>query len=333
MNTVEKISRFGEYSGYSTERYDGWRRFSRYVTVWDGTRIAVDYYRPTKDGKLHEEKLPVVLTMNRYQRCTFVDGRIHTILDWVPFLVDVLKHGYVVAIADVRGSGASFGSQFGWFPPEEARDTHDVIEWLGSRSWSSGNVGMFGRSYLGITQLFAASRSPTHLKAIFPEVAWLDVYNFAYPGGIFNFWPVYSWSTGVRTADYAAPLPRGWRGIIEAERYRDAKSYAPADADYIPAVEPGGTSTYPIVPVDEDEDGLLLAQATQQHRQAGLNTYSFATSAPWRDSRIEGRADPVHVERSLYRLLGAIADSGIPAYHLGGWFDGFLKDTTFYFKS
>ena len=48
-----RISRFGEYRGYSSPEFDGWRRFSQHVTVRDGTRIAVDYYRPTRAGELH----------------------------------------------------------------------------------------------------------------------------------------------------------------------------------------------------------------------------------------------------------------------------------------
>jgi predicted acyl esterase len=48
---------------------------------------------------------------------------------------------------------------------------------------------------------------PPSLKAIFPEVAWLDTYTSFYPGGIFKLWPVYNWSNFVRTADLVAPLP------------------------------------------------------------------------------------------------------------------------------
>ena len=48
----ERISRFGEYRGYATADYDGWWRFSQHVTVRDGTRIAIDYYRPTRSGAL-----------------------------------------------------------------------------------------------------------------------------------------------------------------------------------------------------------------------------------------------------------------------------------------
>ena len=330
---AEKISRFGEYAGYSEERYDGWRRFSQHVTVRDCTRIAIDYYRPTQGKTLHEEKLPVIVTMTRYQRSHLGDGQLVTILDYIPYLVKVLKHGYVVAVADVRGSGASYGSKFGWFPPEEALDSYDVIEWLGTQSWSNGNVGMYSASYLGITQLFAASEAPPHLKAIFPEVAWLDSYSFVYPGGIFNLWPMYSWSTAVQTSDFAAPLPPNWKEIIATERDREAISRAPADCDIMPCVEMGGLPASPMTPVDEDRDGSMLAAATAEHRQSLPDTFTIARSAPFRDSIPDGKANPIHIERSHYRLFNKIKASNIPAYHLGGWFDGFSKDSLFWFRS
>jgi putative CocE/NonD family hydrolase len=165
----EKISRLGEYAGYSTQQYDGWQRSSQYVTVRDGTRIAIDYFRPTLANELHSEKLPVLLTMTRYQRAGFIDGQLLAGMDQLPHVVRALKHGYVVAVADVRGSGASFGQKLGFFPPEEALDSYDVIEWLAKQSWSSGKVGMFAQSYLGTTQMFAASASPPQSQGNFPR--------------------------------------------------------------------------------------------------------------------------------------------------------------------
>ena len=46
----DKISVPGRYSGYSIPEYNGAERSSQYVAMRDGTRIAVDYYRPVKNG-------------------------------------------------------------------------------------------------------------------------------------------------------------------------------------------------------------------------------------------------------------------------------------------
>jgi putative CocE/NonD family hydrolase len=223
---AEKVSSFGKYSGYSEPGYDGWVRSSRYVTVRDGTRLAVEIFRPARGGKVAEEKLPVVWTHNRY-RCDIVDeGKTYTILDIFGWLQDVLRHGYVVACADARGSGASFGRFEGMFNLKETQDAYDITEWLGTRSWSNGNVGMYGRSYLGITQYMAAGQKPPHLEALFPEVAVVDMYELIYKGGIYHGPFIEMWSNAVREMDVDKPAP----------------------------------------PVDEDKDGSLLKAAVEQHK-------------------------------------------------------------------
>ncbi len=63
-----RVSRFGEYEGYAERIYDGYERFSQYVEARDGTLLAVDVYRPTLDGELVEEPLPVIWMHYRYQR-------------------------------------------------------------------------------------------------------------------------------------------------------------------------------------------------------------------------------------------------------------------------
>jgi hypothetical protein len=59
-HSQEKVSAPGRYSGYSAKLYDDWDRTSFHVPVRDGTRLAVDLFRPVKDGKIVESKLPVV---------------------------------------------------------------------------------------------------------------------------------------------------------------------------------------------------------------------------------------------------------------------------------
>src|SRR5258706_15375379 len=56
-----RTSKPGEYSGFSDERFEGFVLNSQYVAAQDGTRLAVDIYRPANAGKAADEKLPVVL--------------------------------------------------------------------------------------------------------------------------------------------------------------------------------------------------------------------------------------------------------------------------------
>ena len=157
---AQKISRLGEYSGYSEPIYDSSVRSSQYVTMRDGTKLAVDIIRPTRNGQVHTDPLPVIWTHHRYTRARVRNDTLYTILDWMPYLPRVMSHGYVVAAVDTRGGGASFGTQQGFFGREEAGDAYEITEWLAAQPWSDGNIGMYGRSYLGITQYFAASEAP-----------------------------------------------------------------------------------------------------------------------------------------------------------------------------
>ena len=70
----DKVSKPGEYSGYSQVLYDGYELTSRYVAVRDGAKLAVDIIRPTLNGEVVEEKLPVVWMNTGYNRRVTRDG-------------------------------------------------------------------------------------------------------------------------------------------------------------------------------------------------------------------------------------------------------------------
>jgi predicted acyl esterase len=127
-----RISQPGEYKGYSRSQYIQWVTTSQYVTVRDGTKLAVSISRPAQDGKPVSTPMPVIWTHTRYHR----EG----ILYGVPWLQTLLQHGYVIVMVDVRGSGASYGTNQGPFSPEETRDAFDITEWLAVQPWSNGNV-------------------------------------------------------------------------------------------------------------------------------------------------------------------------------------------------
>ena len=201
-----RVSAFGEYRGYSEPIYREWRRQSQYVAVRDGTQLAVDIIRPAVDGVPVDDPLPVIWTHHRYHRADVsASGGVFSIMDEFPDLARIVAYGYVIAVVDVRGGGASFGMRRGEFSPEETRDAYDMTEWFAAQPWCDGNVGMFGLSYLAITQYLAASTHPPHLKALFPMMAMFDMYQFAYPGGVFmeNF--VLSWGTGTIFLDKLQP--------------------------------------------------------------------------------------------------------------------------------
>jgi putative CocE/NonD family hydrolase len=196
-----RISKLGEYRGYSKPLYDEWVRTSQFIVARDGTRLAADIFRPAVEGQPVADKLPVVWTHTRYQRSHSRDGKLETLVDRAPRLRTMLKHAYVIAVIDVRGSGASFGTWDGSFSPKETQDAYDVTEWFAAQPWCSGKIGMFGPSYLGTTQYMAASQAPPHLRAIFPQKAPCDRYGLLYPGGIFRKDFIEAWGKGVKALD------------------------------------------------------------------------------------------------------------------------------------
>ena len=111
---ADKESRPGVYHGYSEARYDGWVKTSQYVKVKDGTRLAVDIFRPALKGTVAPGRFPVIWTHTPYRRSTLrPDGKLASALDsWG--LIDLVKYGYVLAAVDTRGRGASFGVRRGF---------------------------------------------------------------------------------------------------------------------------------------------------------------------------------------------------------------------------
>jgi len=161
-------------------------RESRYVAVRDGTRLAVNVYRPAENGVAVSTPLPVVFAFTPY-RARFKDenGAIsETALSDGLALRSLLRAGYVVAVADIRGKGASFGARRGFQDRTEAQDGHDLVEWLARQPFSNGKVGMIGCSYLGGTTFHTASTTPPSLKAVFIGATDLDKYAFVRNGGI-----------------------------------------------------------------------------------------------------------------------------------------------------
>jgi len=222
------VSRLGEYKGYSNEVYDGYKRVSKYLTVSDGTRLAAEIYLPTLNGVVADKPLPLIWSLTRYHRVSYNEnGEIS--LRWeFPFLKRLLNHGYILAIVDTRGAGASYGTRRGEFLPEEAQDGYDVTEWFARQPWCDGNIGMYGLSYSGITQYMVAGKAPPHLKAIIPEMAMFDIYSTIKPGGAYREEFVTFWLKRSQVLD---------------------KMKKP-------------------VPVDEDHDGSMAGEAVAQHQSS-----------------------------------------------------------------
>lgn len=172
-----RISKPGQYAGYSTPSYDGVQRTSFYIPMRDGVKLAADLYRPTKNGVAASDKLPVIWSHTPYNR----RGRTTP-------MEALIKHGYNVAVVDFRGVYASYGSNKGynrgeWIDPAR-NDAWDVTEWLAKQWYSNGNIGMWGCSAVGGSQMQAATTRPPSLKAVVPQSAEFEPYPVWVLGGM-----------------------------------------------------------------------------------------------------------------------------------------------------
>jgi putative CocE/NonD family hydrolase len=155
-------------------------RESGYLTVRDGTELAFEVVRPAAEGQY-----PTLLTYDGYAAGTSPDPG---------YAARYLPKGYALVGLSVRGTGCS-GGEFDFFQPSEGPDGFEMVEWIARQAWSTGSVGMVGKSYPGITQLFVAETRPPHLSAVAPGHYYADAYrDVAFPGGILNYAFAALWS-------------------------------------------------------------------------------------------------------------------------------------------
>ena len=271
--SAQKVSKPGQYSGYSPELYSEVVRTSRYLYI-RGNNLAIDIYRPAKNGVAVSQPYPVILQNIRYQRRGFATD-LAMINDWV-------KHGYVVAVLDPRGTGASFGSRWDW-SWEEALDGKDVIEWLATQPYCNGKVGMWGFSYMGGIQLLIAATKPPHLVAIVPEVTTIDQY-FRCPNGVV----------------WMPPAP-------------------PKSIMY--PLDMAGMKAKPPQTVDEDPNGVVLTAATAEHAANIYSEQEWVPGKAFRNQYKPEIKNMNFIAQSAITYKDDIKASGVKIYNMGGWYD------------
>jgi uncharacterized protein len=129
-------------------------RWGLNIQLRDGVHLHGTLYAPK--GRTGPQAC--VVTLTPYVADTYHDYGVY-----------FAKEGFPFVVVDVRGRGNSEGV----FQPfiQEARDGHDVVEWLASQPYCNGQVAMWGGSYGGYSQWAAAKEFPPHLAAIAPAAA------------------------------------------------------------------------------------------------------------------------------------------------------------------
>lgn len=146
-----------------------------YIEARDGITLSCQVVLPDA-AEWGDGPYPVVVDYSGYEPShSFYDG------------VDdrFTARGYAVVGVNMRGTGCS-GGAFDYFERLQALDGYDAVETIAAQDWADG-VGLVGKSYPGISQLFVAAEQPPSLDAIVPGHVVCDFYRgVVYPGGIRN---------------------------------------------------------------------------------------------------------------------------------------------------
>jgi uncharacterized protein len=137
------------------------------IPLRDGVKLNATVYTPREQ----KAPAPCVFTLTPYISQSYHDRGMY-----------FAAHGYPFLTVDVRGRGNSEGQ----FRPliQEARDGHDVVEWLAQQPYCNGKVTMWGGSYAGYNQWATAKEFPPHLATIVPVASPYAGIDFPMRGNI-----------------------------------------------------------------------------------------------------------------------------------------------------
>ncbi|MBX3071047.1 MAG: CocE/NonD family hydrolase [Thermomicrobiales bacterium] len=140
------------------------------IPMSDGVNLSADLYLPP-DGTT----FPTALCRTIY------DNQQDRYVDWA---VEFASNGYAVVLQDCRGR---YDSEGVWEPYVcEARDGYDTQQWIGQQPWCDGNIGMFGISYVGFTQVLPAPYRSPYVKGLVPCANQEDNFGHFYVDGVFQ---------------------------------------------------------------------------------------------------------------------------------------------------
>ncbi|MDF2771137.1 MAG: hydrolase CocE/NonD family protein [Geminicoccaceae bacterium] len=131
------------------------------VPMRDGARMQFDVYRPKEAAG----PVPAIFVRTPYNM-NFWDVQLRAPADMSAQL-EAVKRGYAYVGANERGHFFSEGNYDILGPP--VTDGVDEIEWISSRPWSNGKVGLIGCSSTAEWQMAVAAHGPRGLGTIIPQ--------------------------------------------------------------------------------------------------------------------------------------------------------------------
>lgn len=147
-----------------------------WIPMSDGTRLAATIWLP-EDAIEHP--VPAILEYIPYRKDDYT-----AIRDSIrhPYFAG---HGYASIRVDIRGSGNSDGILKDEYLKQEQDDALEVFDWITKQPWSTGAIGMIGKSWGGFSGLQVAARKHPALKTIITLCSTDDRYgdDVHYRGG------------------------------------------------------------------------------------------------------------------------------------------------------
>ena len=276
------------------------RNEAKYITMPDGVKIAVDIWLP--EGVDAQKKIPAMISFTRYWRAKDYDPAKSDL----PMLAKVMNgFGYAYVVADVRGSGASFGTRATEFSTAEVSDYYAIIDGIVKQPWSNGHVGAIGVSYLGNSAELSVLSGHPALKAVVPQFTDFDWYtSLLFPGGLKNRIMSSDWGDMVRALDL---------NNAQALGYRKGENGAP--------------TVMGVKPVDGPDGRAALKMAIEEHRNNASMTAIF-DGVEFRDDLkvAKSLSDAPDHSVAIGEFRQAIAARRVPAFHWGSWMDAGTAD-------
>lgn len=270
------------------------RHISTYLTMRDGTKLAVDVYIPIRDEGEH--RFPTILEQTRYWRAMQMRWPVRLFIKpgpMLPELVDpFVAAGYARVIVDVRGSGASSGTRTMEWSAAEVADSAEIVDWIVAQPWSDGQVGVIGVSYGGTAAELALSTGHPAIKAAAVLFSSYDVYrDIAFPGGLHLTGFTREWSRANRLLDRNDISPSlDWKGLL------------------------AGPSVKPVPGRARDLDRFV------SEHESNYDVHAEALTLTHRDdhTRFGWTVDDL----SPASRMELIRQTGVPILGYSGWFDG-----------
>jgi predicted acyl esterase len=168
INRLEIIKTVWNLPEYSHEMGD---QQELMLAMSDGIKLRTLQQFPKGDGPW-----PTVLIRNPYDT---MGSDLFNV-----FCELFVNYGYACVYQEARGQMLSEGE---WEPlVNEPNDTSDTLYWIADQNWNDGNIGMWGVSYLALTQWAGALDYPSELKTFAPTSMGTDFHKIIYEKGNFR---------------------------------------------------------------------------------------------------------------------------------------------------